>query len=211
MRSRGRRLRVPWVVVAALALAAAGPGAPPVLRAGAGGPVSLAGQLLVATEEIRDPRFHHTVIYMVRHDATGALGLVVNRPLGETPLARLLELFGAAGEGVGGSVRVHYGGPVEITRAFVLHTTDWASAETTVVGGGIGVTSHPAVLDAIARGQGPRRSLFALGYAGWAARQLEGELERGAWISVPADEALVFDDAAESKWRRATARRKIEI
>lgn len=212
MGSSVRRRQAPWLVVGlTLALAPAGPGALRALEAVAGEPARLTGQLLVATDEIRDPRFHHTVIYMVRHDATGAMGLVVNRPLADAPLARLLELFGAGGQGVAGSVRVFYGGPVELARAFVLHTTDWTSPDTRVVAGGIALTAHPGVLDAIAQGRGPRRSLVALGYAGWAPGQLEGEIQRGAWIGVPADETLVFGGDAEDTWQRAMARRKIEI
>ncbi|MBI2491132.1 MAG: YqgE/AlgH family protein [Candidatus Rokubacteria bacterium] len=190
------------VVVLGLALAGAA------AARDAGG---LAGQLLVATDDIRDPRFHRTVIYLVRHDATGALGLVVNRPLGDVPLARVLEQFGAQEREAPGTLRVHYGGPVEPGRAFMLHTADYAGRETQVIKDGVAVTAHPDVLDALARGRGPRRTLFALGYAGWAPGQLEGELGRGAWIVVPADEALVFDDAAARKWDRAMARRKIDL
>lgn len=212
MRPKNGPLPAPWLVVGtALALAAAGPG---VLRSRAalpGEPASLAGRLLVATEDLRDPRFDHTVVYMVRHDPTGAMGLVVNRPLGQVPLARLLELFGRSDPDVAGEARVFYGGPVEGARAFVLHTTDWTSPATLVVAGGVALTAHPAVLEAIAHGRGPRRSLFALGYAGWAPGQLEGEIRRGSWISVPADEALVFDDDADAKWRRAMARRRFAI
>ena len=192
------------LAVVALGLALAG------VAAGqdAGG---LAGQLLVATDDLRDPRFHRTVIYLVRHDATGALGLVVNRPLGDVPLARVLEQFGAQEREAAGTLRVHYGGPVEPGRAFMLHTADYAGRETQVIKDGVAVTAHPDVLDALARGQGPRRALFALGYAGWAPGQLEGEIRRGAWIVVPADEALVFDDAAARKWDRAMARRKMDL
>lgn len=190
------------VVVLGLALAGAA------AARDAGG---LAGQLLVATDDIRDPRFHRTVIYLVRHDATGALGLVVNRPLGDVPLARVLEQFGAQEREAPGTLRVHYGGPVEPGRAFMLHTADYAGRETQVIKDGVAVTAHPDVLDALARGRGPRRTLFALGYAGWAPGQLEGELGRGAWIVVPADEALVFDDDAARKWDRAMARRKIDL
>ena len=190
------------VVVLVLALAGAA------AARDAGG---LAGQLLVATDDLRDPRFHRTVIDLVRHDATGALGLVVNRPLGDVPLARVLEQFGAQERGAPGTLRVHHGGPVEPGRAFMLHTADYAGRETQVIKDGVAVTGHPDVLDALARGQGPRRALFALGYAGWAPGQLEGELGRGAWIVVPADEALVFDDDAAGKWERAMARRKIDL
>jgi putative transcriptional regulator len=152
-----------------------------------------------------------TIIYMVRHDATGALGLVVNRPLGTTPLARLLDSLGRSGEGVSGTLRLHYGGPVEPKRGFVLHTAEWTGADSHVVQGGVAFTTDPAILEAVARGAGPRRFLVALGYAGWSPGQLEGEIEGGAWISVAADEALIFDEDAETKWDRAMARRKIVL
>jgi putative transcriptional regulator len=148
---------------------------------------------------------------MVGHDATGAMGLVVNRPLGDMPLERLLELFGGAGAGASGSVRVFSGGPVELGRGFVLHTVDWAGPGTRAIGGGFALTAHPAILDALRRGTGPRRSLLAFGYAGWAPRQLEGEIQRGAWISVPADETLVFDEDDTKKWERAVARGRLSI
>ena len=177
---------------------------------GQAGP-GLAGQLLVATEQMPDPRFFQTVIYMVRHDATGALGLVVNRPLGDVRLKDLLERSGLDSRDVTGSIRVHDGGPVERGRAFVLHTADYTGPESRVIADGIAVTGHPEVLDAMARGHGPRRSLFVLGYAGWAPGQLEGEIQRGGWISVPPNEALVFDEDHERKWERAMARRRIDL
>lgn len=198
----------PVAALGAAALAFAAPGA--FVARGQAGP-SLAGQLLVATEQMPDPRFARTVIYMVRHDATGALGLVVNRPVAEVPLAELLERSGLPGRDVAGTVRVHAGGPVEPTRVFVLHTTDFMGRESHTVGDGVAVTGHPEVLDAMARGQGPRRSLLVLGYAGWAPGQLEGEIERGGWISVRGDEALLFDDDHARKWERAMARRRIDI
>jgi len=171
----------------------------------------LAGQLLVATDSLRDPRFVRTVIYMVRHDPSGALGLVVNRPLGTMPLARLLDSLGRSGEGVSGTIRLHYGGPVEPKRGFVLHTAEWAGEDSHVVQGGVALTTDPAIFEAIARGAGPRRLIVALGYAGWSPGQLEGEIEGGAWITVTADEALIFDEEASTKWDRAMARRKIVL
>ena len=174
-------------------------------------PRGLAGQLLVATDGLRDPRFVRTVIYMVRHDPTGALGLVVNRPLGTTPLARLLDSLGRSGEGVSGTLRLHYGGPVEPKRGFVLHTAEWTGEDSRIVEGGVAFTTDPAIFEAVARGAGPRRLLVALGYAGWSPGQLEGEIEGGAWITVTADEALIFDEDAETKWDRAMARRKIVL
>ena len=192
--------------VLALAIASAGAGQPP--RTISVEPEWLTGQLLVATEDLRDPRFHHTVIYMVRHDRTGAMGLVVNRPLGDVGAADLLEKLGRKTDGVSKRIRVHYGGPVESGRGFVLHAVE-APAGSGRAPDGIALSTDPAVLEEIARGAGPRRSVFALGYAGWAPGQLEGEIERGSWISVAADEALIFDDDTDSKWERAMASRRI--
>ncbi len=195
----------------ALGLAIVGAGAAPLPPSDGPAARGLTGQLLVATDDLRDPRFHHVVLYMVHHDATGAMGLVVNQPRADAPLAALLKRLGRDGEGIASTVRVHYGGPVEPAKGFVLHTSDWASGESHVVRDGVAVTTDPAIFDAIAHGTGPRRALFALGYAGWGPGQLEGELDRGDWITVSADEALIFDDAAASKWARAMARRKIAL
>jgi len=172
---------------------------------------STTGQLLVATDDLRDPRFARTIVYMLRHDPTGALGLVVNRPVGTLPLARVLESLGRDPEGAGGEIRVHYGGPVEPERGVVLHAPAWEGGDSRVVHDGVAVTSDPAIFDAIARGTGPRRAMFAAGYAGWAAGQLEAEIQGGFWFVVPADEALIFDEDAASKWERATERRKVVL
>lgn len=172
---------------------------------------SLAGRLLVATSDLRDPRFVQTVIFMVGHDATGAMGLVINRPIGRIAIAALLEQLGEDSRGVGGELRVHYGGPVEPTQGFVLHTAEYAGVDTRVVGGGIALTTDPKILRAIGAGSGPRRSLLALGYAGWAPGQLEAEIRSGHWVDVQADEKIVFDENADKKWERAMARRVIVL
>lgn len=191
------------------------PGASPApggLAQGAG--PALVGQFLVATEALRAPAFARTVIYMVRDDANGAMGLVVNRPVRDVPVAGLLRQFGLDDRGVTGSVRAHYGGPVERGLGFMLHTGEYTTQGTQLIAGDIALTPTPGVLTAlrdIAQGAGPRRALFAVGYAGWAPGQLAGEIEQGAWITVPADEALLFDDDHTSKWDRATARRRINI
>jgi putative transcriptional regulator len=200
-----------WVCTTVVAaIIAATPGA----RAGnaPGHPVTdLTGQLLVATDDLRDPRFFHTVIYLLRHDGSGAMGLVVNRAVGEVSLADLLDRFGLHREGASGGVRVHYGGPVEPAAVFVLHSTDYVGATSQIIKDGVAVTSHPDILRAMAGGQGPQHSLFVLGYAGWAPSQLEGEIARGDWVSVAADGALLFSDDGEGTWERAMARRRIEL
>jgi putative transcriptional regulator len=194
-----------------LATAGGGHAARPADRVGASGPGSIAGQLLVATESLRDQRFARTVIYMLRHDATGAFGLIVNRPVGRVPLARVLETLGREAAGVEGEIRVHYGGPVDVGRGFVLHTRDWRGDDNGPVNGVIAVTGDPAVFEALGRGAGPRHALFAAGYAGWGPGQLDAEMSGGFWIVVSADESLVFDDDAETKWERATQRQRISL
>ncbi len=172
---------------------------------------SLAGKFLVATEELRDPRFARSVVYMVRHDRSGAMGLIVNRLLGVAPLAELLTRLELDPTGVSGDVRMHYGGPVEPGRGFALHTGDYATDGTIPANDRISFTINPDILRAIGLGKGPRLHLVAFGYAGWAPGQLEAEIARGDWISVPADEDLIFDTKLETKWERAMARRVFEL
>jgi putative transcriptional regulator len=148
---------------------------------------------------------------MVRHDASGALGLIVNRPSEEVPISLLLGRLGLEHEGLRGSMRLHYGGPVEPGRVFVLHTADYQGEGTQVIADGIALTMRAEVLRAIGAGAGPRRALLALSYTGWAPGQLEKEIQRGSWFAVPADAALVFDDDHATKWQRAVARRATEL
>jgi putative transcriptional regulator len=171
----------------------------------------LAGQFLVASEDMGDPRFVQTVILMIHHDASGAMGIIVNRPLGDVPAAKLLEGMGLDGTGTRGTVRLHYGGPVEPRQGLTLHTPDYRIEGTRRVTGGIAVTGNPEIVRAIGTGKGPTRSLIALGYAGWAPGQLESEMKAGGWFTIPADDALVFDENYEKKWERAKARRRIDL
>ena len=172
---------------------------------------SLGGHLLVATDSIRDPRFAKTVIYIVRHRAEGAFGLVINLPIGEVPVELALKPFGLEVPPNSGPVRVHYGGPVEERRGFVLHTADWSGEGTTVIDSHFAITEDPHILQAIAAGSGPRRSIFCLGYAGWGAGQLDAEMTTGAWGVAPADEKLVFDTDPQQKWIEATSRRLLDL
>ena len=163
----------------------------------------LAGQLLVATQKLGDPRFAQTVIYMVDHDAKGAMGLIVNRAYGVGPLDKLLKGFGIEDEDLAGTIRLHYGGPVDTGHGFILHSTDFEGPGTRVVNKEVAITTKLEVLKAIAKGEGPKRSLFALGYAGWGPGQLEGEIARDDWVTAPADQNLIFSDDLESTWDRA--------
>ena len=194
-----------------LLIAALGTAGPVAALEGPAASASLAGQLLVALPELEDPRFTKTVIYIVKHDSRGAVGLILNRPLGDIPIAVLLKQAGLPAAGVKGSVKLHVGGPVEATRVSVLHSDDYKGPDTSVVAGGIAITSEPGILQAIAAGKGPRRAHFNVGFAGWGPGQLEGEIKDGYWLTVPADDAIVFDDAYETKWDRAMAKRRINL
>ena len=175
--------------------------------AGAVQAASLTGKVLVAGEGMPDPRFQETVIYLVDHDANGAFGLVVNKPSAIGPIAALLDELGIEADEYGfdvqGSVTLHYGGPVDPDRGFVLHSADYEVDGTQQVSSGIALTFSSEVLVDIALGQGPRRSLIIFGYSGWGPSQLESELARGDWTVTDADPDLVLGTDHESKWRRS--------
>ena len=171
----------------------------------------LTGQLLVATPEMPDPRFAETVLYMIKHDEHGAVALVVNRPVAKGPIADVLKSLRVETEGAGGEITLHYGGPVEPGKGFILHSDDYVLDSTTKMKDGIVVTTDPELLRALSLGKGPRRSLLLLGYAGWAPGQLEAEIKANGWFSIPADAELIFGADAEKKWDRATERRRIKL
>jgi putative transcriptional regulator len=168
---------------------------------------SLTGRLLVASQGMGDPRFRQTVILMVRHTKDGAFGVTINRPLGERPFADLLAALGDKDASVAGKVELFSGGPVQPEIAFVVHSTEYARAETISVNVHISATSTIEIVRDIAHKKGPRKALVAFGYAGWGPGQLEAEMNRQDWLTAPADEKLVFDASRERLWDEAVARR----
>lgn len=166
----------------------------------------LDGQLLIAMPGMQDPRFVKAVVYMCAHSADGAMGLVVNRALEKLTLLELLQQLEieVAGDAPAGSV--HFGGPVEAGRGFVLHSPDYVQEGTLKVSDGVALTATLDILKAIAAGDGPRRHLLALGYAGWGPGQLDREIRANGWLTVDADEDLVFGAALDRKWDRAMAK-----
>jgi putative transcriptional regulator len=171
----------------------------------------LTGKLLVAGPELGDPHFSRTVVFMVRHDRDGAMGLVVNRKVGSTSFAALIEGMGGDTEGIEGEIALHYGGPVQGKRGFVLHSPDYATPRSIQVNEQYGVTATVEILEDMARGSGPKHARLVMGYAGWAAGQLESELERGGWVVAPPSKGILFDDGYSTKWERAFASRYINI
>ncbi|MCY4478333.1 MAG: YqgE/AlgH family protein [Rhodospirillales bacterium] len=169
----------------------------------------LTGRVLVASEHMSDPRFQETVIYLVDHDENGAFGLVVNKPISTGPIEGLLDRLGIdlddedLGALRGGSITLHYGGPVQPEIGFLLHSAEYAIRGTRVLSGAFALTTNLEALIDVAFGYGPRRSLLIFGYSGWGPSQLESELARGDWAVIDADPDLVLGTDHESKWRRS--------
>src|SRR3954471_9406588 len=155
--------------------------------------VNLTHHFLIAMPNMADPHFSKTLTYICEHNEQGALGLVVNRPLDMT-LAKLLDQVSISVESDRcAQVSVHYGGPVQTDRGFVLHAPpgDWQS--TLSINAELGLTTSKDILEAVARGEGPRQMLITLGYSGWAPGQLEHELAQNAWLTVEARDDVIFD------------------
>ena len=174
--------------------------------------MSLTGQLLLAMPQMLDERFARSVVYVCAHSGeAGAMGLVINKPLGSLTMGELFAQLDISPSGGAGSWPVHYGGPVEAGRGFVLHSTDYNEDATLVVDDNIALTATLDVLRAIGQGRGPRRSLFALGYAGWAPGQLDAEIQANGWLSVPADTELVFGRDLDGKWEQALGKLGVNL
>jgi len=170
----------------------------------------LTGQLLIAMPVMADPRFAQSVIYVCAHTPEGAMGLVVNRPLAKPSFDDLLRQLEIEPLPPARRIRLCVGGPVDNARGFVLHTTDWTGEGSLKVNDALALTASLDVLKALAEGGGPREGILALGYAGWGPGQLEAEIHQNAWLSLPAQEHLVFGAEHETKWRRALATMKID-
>ncbi len=161
--------------------------------------VNLSQHFLSAMPAMADPHFAKSLTFVCEHNDQGALGVVVNRPT-EMNLHALLEQVSIAPETEAfKSVSVHFGGPVQVDRGFVLHSPlgDWQS--TLAISPEIGLTTSRDILQAVARGAGPRQMLVTLGYAGWAPGQLEHELAQNAWLTVKAQPEVIFDVPAEER------------
>ncbi len=163
----------------------------------------MTGQLLIAMPGMRDERFAKSVIYMCAHTDEGAMGLVLNQVIDSLSFRQLLGQLGIEDDRSKGDHPVHFGGPVEAGRGFVLHTADYKQDATLEVDETIALTATIDILKAIARGHGPRKSLLALGYAGWGPGQLDSEIRQNGWLQVPADAEIIFDADNSSKWERA--------
>jgi putative transcriptional regulator len=181
------------------------------------GPGYLDGQILVAMPVMDDPRFERSVIYLCAHSPEGAMGIIVNRPAGSIDFPGLLvqlDIIKRADQiklpETAETMKVLRGGPVDTGRGFVLHSSDFFIEDATLqIDNGVCLTATVDILRAIAKGSGPKHAILALGYAGWAAGQLENEIQRNGWLHCDADADLIFGADADEKYMRAL--RKIGI
>jgi len=164
------------------------------------------GQLLIAMPGIMDERFYKTVIYICAHSEDGAMGLILNHIMTGISFQELLEQLEIDGVPTSIDPPIHFGGPVDVGRGFVLHTNDFKQEGTIEVDEKIFLTSTMDILKAIAKGDGPRKSLLALGYAGWSAGQLDEEIRANGWLQAPADDDLLFGADQRSKWEKSIAK-----
>lgn len=169
---------------------------------------NLTGQVLIAMPGIGDERFERAVILICAHNDEHAMGLTVNHPVEGLTMPNLLARLGVTSDISMPDDLVLLGGPVERERGFVLHTSDYAAAPATLaIDPGLGLTATREVLEAMAdRQRRPRRSILALGYAGWGGGQLESELRHNVWLTCPPDEELLFGTDHDLKWTRALAK-----
>ena len=173
--------------------------------------ISLSGQLLVAMPHMEDPRFARTVVYVCAHSDDGAMGLVVNRLIDSMRFDALLDHLGLETSGAHPNLPVHFGGPVESSRGFVLHSADLVQESTLLIDDDVALTATTEMLRAIADGSGPERCVLALGYAGWGAGQLDQEIQDNGWLLVPADNQLVFGLDNDAKWEGAMTKLGIDL
>ena len=175
---------------------------------------SVKNNFLIATEKMSDDRFKKTVIAMLENDAEGAWGLVINKPLGEIPLALLIDPSLNTSEEREAlykiNLKVFWGGPVSVKKIFILHTNEYQS-ETTRNYGTISISQDYNILFDIAEKKGPKNSLIILGYSGWGSGQLEGEMEMDHWILSILDTNIVFEKNSKKKWKKALKNSFIKI
>ena len=171
----------------------------------------LTGTLLIAMPRMKDTRFHHAVIYVCGHDEKGAMGLVVNRLAESITFKNLLEQLNIQVPNLKLNLRIHYGGPIEMGRGFVLHTEDYMHESSVKMGENVVLTATVKILQDIATGKGPSKFMLALGYAGWSPGQLEQEIQDNGWQQVQADEELLFGENINTRWEQALTKLGVDI
>lgn len=171
---------------------------------------ALTGSFLISTPQMPDPRFEEQVIYICAHSNEGAMGLAINKP---SPAFSMVEILKGAGLPIPDIQLppVHLGGPVELESAFILYRSEYQTEYQLEVSPTISLSRETRVLEDIAWNRGPGKYLFLLGYTGWGPGQLEQELVEDGWLTVPAEDHIIFDLADEYKWKAAAMQYGIDI
>ena len=165
--------------------------------------MNLTGQIIVSMPSLEDERFYKTVIYMCAHSSEGSMGIIINKKIDYDLYPDLLEQLGIDKPLDKKKLFIRYGGPIESGRGFVLHSDDMIRKETLNIDKGVALTSTAEFFDDLSIGKGPKNSILALGYAGWAPGQLEAEILQNSWMSLPVDTSFLFDDEVSRKWTQA--------
>lgn len=172
---------------------------------------SLAGHLLIATPVVQESCFARSVIYMCAHNEGGAMGIIINYPVENIDIKEIFDQLDIVSKAQMNVLPIHFGGPVEANRGFIVHSGDGSRAENLIEKDGIAVSASISILKDLAEGKGPSKGMLVLGYAGWSPGQLESEIEAGSWIVVPATKQLVFDTDNETKWSVAVSTLGIDM
>jgi len=172
---------------------------------------SLRNSFLLATPAMRDSRFRFAVIFMVSHDRSGAMGIIVNKGKPGLFISDLLEQVGITGDVQIADTPVLNGGPVDIDRGFVLHSSDYFKPESSlIISDTLSLTSTKDVLESLVSKDHPKHAMLAVGYAGWGPGQLEKEIAENSWLVTEADESLVFSNDLDGKWASVLAEMGID-
>ena len=165
--------------------------------------MNLTGQLLISMPSQEDERFEKSVIYMCAHSKDGAMGIIINKKIDYDLYPELLQQLGIDNPLIGKKLYIRYGGPVESGRGFVLHSDEFIRKETLTIDKGIALTSTSEFFDDLSKGNGPKNSILALGYAGWGPGQIESELISNSWMTLRTDSNFIFDESVSNKWNDA--------
>jgi len=164
---------------------------------------SLTGHFLIAMPSLNDGFFNHTVTYICEHNETGSFGIIINQEAGITLKQIAEEMKIVTGDNYNKNQSVFIGGPVDQGRGFILHRPTGAWQSSLIVANNVALTTSKDILQAIVNNEGPEDCIVALGYAGWAAGQLDYEMASNTWLSCPADEQIIFNTPIEQRWEAA--------
>tara|TARA_Y100000590_G_C15671286_1_gene996324 strand:+ start:1248 stop:1799 length:552 start_codon:yes stop_codon:yes gene_type:complete len=165
--------------------------------------MNLTGQILFSLPNIKDERFKKSVIYICAHTSDGAMGIVINKTLEMELYPNLLKELGIEKNKINKKIFFNYGGPVETSRGFILHSDDVIKKESIPINKGVILSNTIEIFEDLSNGKGPEFSMVALGYAGWGAQQLENEILNNGWMFTNVNSKFIFDDNPNTKWEKA--------